>query len=226
MPIGAAIGGGLGAIGSIGSAFIGSNASSRASNQQAQAQMQALQLQSQMFAAANNALSPYYTAGQHALPTLEHLLTPSTSADTLRSLPGFQFQSQWGNLQATNALAAQGLGGSTGPLATAISNYNEGLAGTYWQNAVGGLENFANMGAGSANALAGTAVNSGNAMAGLLTGAGNALASGTLGSANAISGGLGGATGSISNALLLSGLMNRGGGGIYGGATSGAQAPY
>lgn len=227
MPIGAAIGAaGLGAAGSVAGSLIQSGAASDAAAQQAQAAQAALAQQKQMFGVAQKALNPYINAGTSALPTLQSLITPGTSADTLKTLPGFQFQSQWGDLAATNQLAAQGLGGSAGPLGKALSDYNQGLAGTYYTNSVNALQGFASMGQGAAGSLAGNAINSGNSMAGTIQNQGNALAAGTLGSANAIAGGISGATnslGGISNALLLSKLF--GGASGSSGAFSGGAAP-
>ena len=215
MPVAA----GLSAAGSIGSALIGSNASQAASSQQSLAGILGLQMQQSRFNTAQSALSPYYSAGQSALPTLQALLTPGQSAQMLQNMPGFQFQSQYGTMAAKNALSAQGLGGSAGPLATAVSNYNQGLAGTYYGNTVNALQNFVNTGAGAASSLAGNAINSGNAMAGTAGNIGSSQASGTLGSANALSGGLGG----IANTAALSSLLGgqNGAGGLYGNITNG-----
>ena len=225
MSLGALIGGGISALGSLGSAAIQSNASQQASQQQQLSQQEALMTETKMFEAANSALSPYYTAGQSVLPTLTSLLTPGASQTaTLSKLPGLQFQQQYGDLAATNQLAAQGLGGSGGPLGMALSNYNQGLASTSFNNLVSQEQNYANMGSGAASSLAGAAQGFSGQMANSITGAGNAAASGTLGSANAISTGLTGGASSIGNALLLSQLMNNGGSGnnnssIYGSIT-------
>jgi hypothetical protein len=240
MPTTAAISAGVGALGSVGSALIGSNASQNASSQQVAAQMAALAQQKALFqqglgvqsgyvGQASNALNPFISAGQGAAGTLSSLLTPGSSASTLSQMPGFNFQSQYGTMAATNALAAK-TGPSAGPLAAAISQFNNGLAGTQYFNTVGALQNLTNTGAGAGNALASVFGNAGNAAlgAGVNEGTvqgntfgaiGNAQASGTLGSANALAGGLTGATGSASNALLLSQLFGNGngggGGGIY-----------
>ena len=177
--------------------------------------MMGLMLQQQRFQQAQSALQPYISGGQSVLPTLQNLLTPGQSASQLAQMPGFKFQSQWGNLAATNQLSAQGLGGSTGPLAKALSDYNQGLAGTYYQNTTNALQNYANMGAGSASALAGTAMQSAQQMGQSSQAIGGAQAQGILGSANALSGGLSG----IANAGMLSSLLggqNGGLGGLYG----------
>lgn len=250
MPTTALIAGGIGAAGSLGAAAIGAGASSSAAGQQAAAQRQALAQQQALydqglsnqagyfgqaktaFGQATNALQPYATAGQSVLPTLQGLLTPGTSASTLSQMPGFQFQSQYGTMAATNALAAK-TGASAGPLAAAISQYNNGLAGTTWQNTVNALQgyaslggnaaagiassanNFANIAGSAGNADLGAGITSGNSQAGTIGNIGNALASGTLGSASSIAGGLTGAAGAGSNALLYNQLLGNGGNGLY-----------
>lgn len=215
MPVAAAISG----TASIGSAIIGANAAKSASAAQAAAQQEALKLQKSMFLSADSALSPYYKAGAGALPTLNALITPGTSADTLATLPGFQFMSKYGTRTATNALAARGLGGSAGPVGRAISDYNTGLAGTYWKDAVNALQGFANMGAGAAGNLGGVAGNFAGMIGTTMGKVGDAQASGILGSANALSGGLMGAGNSAVNAMLYSKMLGGGGGGgdgLYG----------
>jgi hypothetical protein len=172
---------------------------------------------------------------------LQSLLTPGPSQTaTLSQLPGFQFQSQYGTMATTNALAARGLGGSTGPLAMGISNYNQGLAGTSFSSLVNALQAYGNMGtsaAGSLASAAGTAgsnvgnltANTNNTIGTTETNLGNASAAGILGSANALSSGLTGAASSTTNALLLSKLLNpdsanaaTGGdpNGVYGGSSN------
>lgn len=204
---------------------------------------QGLGIQSNYFGAAQNAaktaqnaLAPYASAGQSVLPTLQGLLTPGQDQSALLAqTPGFQFASQYGTKAATNALASKGLGASAGPLATAISQYNNGLASTTWQNVVGALQNYASLGGNAAagiattnNNLAGIAGGAGNAalgqsgvqgglQGGTIGNIGTAQAQGTLGTANALSGGLTGAAGGISNALLLGSLAGGGNNGLYGG---------
>src|SRR5690242_20539835 len=152
MGITALIAGGLGAVGSIGSAIIGSNASQKASQAQVAMGQEALAQQNALYqqglGVATGALEPYITAGQGVLPTLRGLIAPGPNQNALLArTPGFQFQSQYGTMAAKNALAAQGLGASAGPVATAISNYNQGLAGTTWGNVVNALQRYAGLGA-------------------------------------------------------------------------------
>lgn len=226
MPTTALIAGGLGAAGSIGSALIGSNAADKASQQQAAAQQAALAQQKEMFGVAQGALNPFISGGQSVLGTLKGLITPGADQSALLAqTPGFQFASQYGTKAATNALAAKGQGMSAGPLATAISQYNNGLAQNTWQNTVNALQGYANTGANAAGNLAGGAISSGNAMAGTLGNIGNAQAAGTLGSANALSGGLTGAAGAGTNALLYNKLLgSSGGGGLYDGSSYGPMS--
>ena len=203
MPVGA----GISAAGALGAAWLQSSAAKSAAGTYADFGKQALALQQQMFGEAKGALSPYYTAGASALSTLKALLTPGASmTDTLSQLPGFKFASEWGTRAATNQLAAQGLGGSTGPLAKAISDYNSGLAQTYWGQDVGALQNFVNTGETAAGALAGAAGQAGSSMGSTLSGIGQALAQGTTGSANAWAGALGG----LGNVALLGSLLGKG----------------
>lgn len=213
--------GALGAVASGGSGLLQANAANTASQQQATQATNALNQQKQMFGVAQNALNPYINAGSTALPTLQALLTPGTSADELAQMPGFKFQSDYGTMAAENALSAQGLGGSTGPVAKAVSDYNNGLAGTYYNNTINNLMGFAGLGANAGSALAGNAINSGNAMATTYGNLGSAQAAGTLGSANALAGGINGIAGSGSNALLLNALLGKSGGAGGTGAATG-----
>jgi hypothetical protein len=204
----------------------------------------ALNFQKSAFNTAETAVNPFINSGASVLPTLQSLLTPGPSQTaTLSQLPGFQFQSQYGTMATTNALAARGLGGSTGPLAMGISNYNQGLAGTSFSSLVNALQAYGNMGTSAATGLAGAAgvagqnvgnltANTNNTIGTTETNLGNANAAGILGSANALSSGLTGAASSTTNALLLSKLLGGSttgagggsGGGIYGAANPTASA--
>lgn len=239
MGFSAIIAGGIGAAGALGSAFIGANASQNASQQQVTAQQAALAQQQALYTQglgvqsgyvgqAQGQLNPFIQAGQGAAGTLSNLLTPGNSAAALAQMPGYQFASQYGTMAATNALSAK-TGASAGPLATAVSQYNNGLAGQQYFNTVGALQGLTNTGANAATSLGGIFGSAGNAALGqsgvqgqlqgnTIGNIGNAQATGTLGTANALSGGLTGASSSLSNALLL--------GGLGGGQSNGAQGLY
>jgi hypothetical protein len=211
MPVAAGISAGASVIGGLGSAWLQSNAAKNAANTYSAFGKQALDQQLAMFNTAKGALSPFITSGTNLLPTLSSLLTPGASqTDTLKNLPGFQFQSEWGGLSASNALAARGLGGSTGPLSKAISDYNQGLAGTSFNNLVQQILGGVNVGTTAAGALAGNATQTGAAMGSTLSNIGQAQAQGITGSAGAWGSGLTGAAGGIGNAALLSALIKPG----------------
>jgi len=217
-----ALAAGIGAIGSLASGALGMFGSQSASKEQAQAAQNNLNFQTNLLGLNEKDLSPFMFNGRSADATLTNLLTPGANMEsTLESLPGFQFQSQWGTKTAQNALAAEGLGGSTGPLAKTISDYNNGLASTSYGNYVSQLLAASGLGLNAAEGITG-ATNTASAAGGnALTNQGNALASGSLGTANALGGALTGAGGSASNALILSQLLGNagGGGGIFGGSS-------
>ena len=236
MPLAAAITGTLGAAGAIGSSMIQSSAASKASQAQVAMQQQALAQQqalySQGLGTAKDALNPFIQGGQSVLPTLQGLITPGPNQTALLSqTPGFQFRSEYGTMAATNALASRGLGASAGPLATAVSQYNQGLAQDTWQSVVQALQGYAGMGEQAGATLGSAALNGsiqqGQNVGNTLTGIGQSQAQGILGSANALASGVGGITNSLSTAALLSGAG--GGGGLYGNIggmpATGAGAP-
>jgi len=217
MPTAALISGGLGLAGSIGSAYIGSNAARQASQAQIGFGQQALaQLQS--------ALGPLLSAGRSitdaSLGPLTRLLTPGPDQTAaLSQLPGFQFAQDWGQRAVENLGSRMGFGGNT---LAAGAQFATGTAQQGFGSLVGMLQNFLGSGLG-AQAHAGTALGQGTA--GVLGGMGNAAASGILGSANAISGGITGGTNALSNAAMINALGSKlaalrgggpGGDGIYG----------
>jgi hypothetical protein len=216
----------IGGVATLAGSVMQSSASQQAAQEQLQGTQEAIKTQQGMFNTAQSALSPYYTAPAQSQATLQSLLNPSTAQSTLQNLPGFQFASQWGDLATTNQLAAEGLGGSSGPLAKGLSDYNNGLAQTYYTNYANTLQQSVNSGLGGASALAGNATNTGQAIGQTQQAGANALAAGTLGSANALAGGLSSAGGSLSTALMLNALNGSGGGaGLYAGLSgSGLQS--
>ncbi len=87
-------------------------------------------------------LNPYLQAGQQGINSLSSMLQPggeltkqfSYNPSDLQNEPGYQFQLQQGNKAVNNAHAAGGLAGS-GSQSKALAQYNQGLAGTTYQNA-------------------------------------------------------------------------------------------
>lgn len=201
----AAISGGSSLLGGL----LNSGASKQASQQQQQAQMQNLAFQTGLLGINQTNFAPFMQSGWNATGTLNKLLTPGADQEsTLENLPGFKFQSKWGTKTAQNALSAEGLGGSTGPLSQAISNYNNGLASTSYGNFVSQLQAQEGLGINAASGIGGATNSASGGVSNALTAGGNAAAAGTLGSANALSGGLFSAAGSSSNALLFQSLLN------------------
>lgn len=187
-----------------------------------------------------------------ALSQLLKLTTPGASqTSTLQNTPGFQFASQYGTLATENAQAAQGAGGPGGNMATAISNYNNGLASTQWQNIVSALQGTLNSGTSNllsaygaganpleslvgtgANAAAGLASNAtatGQGIASSTTGIGNAQAGAATSIGNSVGGAVSGIGTNLSNQNILSMLSGNGSlfGSVYdqlGGANGGTAA--
>lgn len=94
------------------------------------------------YGSETNNLNPYLQAGQQGITSLASMLQPggaltqqftAPTAAQAAAQPGYQFQLQAGDQAATRAAAAQGLGNS-GNLATSLSQFNQGLAATNYNN--------------------------------------------------------------------------------------------
>ncbi len=99
----------------------------------------------------------------------------SSALQTLQSTPGYQFQQQQGNNAITAANAAAGTTGS-GNEALALSNYNQGLAGTTYNNYVNQLQPFLNQQQAGAGGIGNVYQGLGQGTANLYTGLGSSLA--------------------------------------------------
>lgn len=208
---------GIGAVASIGGAAIQSSAASKAAGQQAAAENNATAAQQGIYAQNQQNLAPFIqqgTAASNEVGQLEGLNgeTPSTIMNTLQQLPGYQFSNTQGLKSVQNANAARGLGVSGAALKGA-SAYSTGLANTYYNNLLTGVQNTANMGANAAGGLASVGATTGANIAGTTVGAGNALAQGTVNSAGAIANGLTGSANSLQNAFYTNQIL----GGLNGG---------
>ncbi len=210
--IAAAIIGGAGLVGGIGSALIGSSAAQSASAQQVALGQQALGQQQKFFNIAQKNVQPFVNAavgdnGQGGvLGTLEQFTQPGANmTSTLSQLPGFQFAQDWGQKAITNQGTTMGLGGNT---LTAGAQYATGLAQQNWQQYLNPLLQIYGQGASAAGQLANTAQGFSGQASGTLQNIGQAQAAGTLGAANAWSGAVGGAGNTAANALLLGRYLN------------------
>ena len=245
MGLSALIGGGIGALGSLGGAFLQSNAAQQASQAQVGFGEQALAQLKAMFGTAMGAIQPVIGAGQgilgqgqgivgQALGPLAKLLTPGADMTTaLSQMPGFKFAQDWGQQGVANQATTTGLGGNAlaagGKFATGLAQQGYGQIVSQLQTLLGtgaGLEGTgASTMASGASALSGAASNFGGQIAGTLGSIGQSTASGILGSANALAGGLQSGASSIGNAFTLNALLSKLGqngppgdglGGIYG----------
>lgn len=189
------------------------------------------------------ALQPFlqnFSTAQGGVTGLQNLLGlngASGNASALQSLqntPGYQFQLQQGN-NAINAQAAATGSLASGNTALALSNYNQGLAGTTYQNAVSNLmpflqqSNTAASGIGSlysglGGALAGQYNNLANLDYSTATGIGNANANADLAGLSA-SKNIWNAVGGIAGAAFGMPGLGSGLGSAIGGAVPGAVGP-
>lgn len=224
MPVSAAIIGGAGLIGGVGSALIGANAAKSAAQTQADAAQSAENTQLSMFNTAQAAEQPYNTIGQGADQTLAGLYgingagggtgspTPQSLA-AFTSSPDYQFALDQGTQAMQRSAAAGGTLVSGGQL-KAGQEFGQGLATQQYGNYFNRLLSLSQLGQSAASGISTSASNFGNSIGNTQQALGQSLASGTVGSANAISGGLSSATGSISTAALLSAIKGGSGGSL------------
>lgn len=145
------------AVGTIASGLIGADASSKAANQQAEGQREALNLQKSVFQTDQANAAPYLNYGNNSLMTLQQLLGtgggaqgaisanpilkmlgiggpgPMGSIDpsTFTGSPGYQYAKQQGMDAVTNA-ATRGPGGGNALLA--LQKTGQGLADQNWNS--------------------------------------------------------------------------------------------
>jgi len=148
----------------------------------------------------------------------------SSALATLENTPGYQFALQQGNAAITAADAASGKT-SSGNEKIALANYNQGLAGTTYQNYIQNLLPFLGAAGNAASGIAGVNTGLGSATAGQYdtlanlgyqtqTGIGNANANADLAAYNA--------SGNFWNLLGgIGGMGTKGGGTVGGNAISG-----
>lgn len=217
----AAIIGGIGAAGAVGSAAIGAHASGSAADKEVAANQAAIEQ-------TQKNQQPYLDLGSSSVAQLMKALqsgqfgpgsTPNFTAPTLQEAeqtPGYQFAQEQGAKGILEASAASG-GAISGGTARALESFNTGLANSTYsdrfsqalQTYQATLANqnqqyqqlFAPIGIGE-TAASGTSAN----VSQLLQSMGQSQAAGTVGTANAINSGIGGATNSLTSGLLLSQL--------------------
>lgn len=229
--IGAAV---IGAVGSIGGAFMSSKGAKDAAEAQAAAAAQATAAQREMFNLSREQLQPFIDAGKGVLPGLTNWVNPNAASSPLASLlklttpgadmsaalaqtPGYQFTLDQGLRTVNNALAARGLAGPGGALARGSADYATGLAQNTWGNVVGNLlntynagastmQNVAGLGGNAASSLTGAAGQTGQGIANNMIGAGNAQAGASIASGNAWGGAMSNIGNSFGNQYTLNTL--------------------
>lgn len=223
------------AAGSIGSAIIGSSASSSAAKTEATASNNASNVELGMFNQTQANEAPYMAAGGNALTSLLNglgigpndgsgpagnipygsLTKPFTLADYQTS-PGYQFELQQGQDAVMNKASSMG-GVNSGNTLKALTSYSEGVANQDYQQAYNNyvaqqaqrfsqLQNITGSGQNAAGNLGALGAQTGTNIGNNIVSAGNASAAGTVGSANAINSGIN----SVGQNYLLSSVLNSG----------------
>ena len=215
----------------VGSAYMGSQASKSAANTQAQAASQASDAQRAMFERQVELQEPFRQAGLKGQNRLLELLglgedknvpgygkyaTAEFGMDKFTADPGYAFRMSEGMKALERSAAARG-GLLSGATLKGTQRYGQDLASQEYQNAfnryqaerAGTLNPYqalAGTAQSSANVLTGAAGNLGQQLGSNIIGAGNAQAAGQIGSANAIVGGLGQGINFYQNQQLLNRL--------------------
>jgi len=248
MMTAAAIVGGIGAAGMIGSSLIGANAAGKAAKVQANAANQATELQKQMWEQQQAQQKPFLEAGYAGSNRLMELLgiggdqgaagygsamKPFSMAD-FQADPGYNFRLTEG-LKALDRQAAARGGLISGGALKAAQRYGQDAASQEYQNAfnryqinrsnqLNPLQSISGAGQTAANTLTSAggqyATNAGN----LMTSGAAARASGYMGSANAIAGGVGQFVNNMNQQYSLDKILNRNPNGVPDG-TGGTGGP-
>ena len=229
---GIAIAAGIGAVGSLGSALVGSSASKKAARIQAQAAQQQIDAQREMFEKQIELQAPFREAG---LTAQNRLLTylglpggeqgadfgaygkPFTMAD-YQADPGYAFRMSEGMKALENSAAARG-GLLSGTTLKGIQRFGQDLASQEYQNAynrfyntrnqmLNPLQAFLGQGQTATNQMGAAAQNFGQGAAAAYGNMGQARASGYVGQANAIGQGLSGINQGIGQYMNYS-MFNR-----------------
>lgn len=156
-----------------------------------------------------------------------------TPQDFLNNLdPGYQFQLQTGGQAIRNA-DTPGVGALSGPALKDLMSFNQGLAGTAYQNAFNRFTTQQNNIFGRLSQIAGLGQSAATQVGNAGTSLGTGIAQAQAGAAASQAGGIVGATNAIGgSAIPLSYFLSQqgGGGGGYGGTigslSSGDQAAY
>ena len=202
----------------VASGLIGANAAGKAADKQAQAALEAAQIQKQMFDIQNKQQAPYREAGYSALKDISgmkpYLTQKYGPEDFMQGIdPGYAFRLQQGQM-ANQRAANVGGGALSGNTLAGLQAYTQGQASQEYGNAFNRfqterkniyntLASIAGLGQTANSESAQAAQSYGANTANLMGNAAAAQAAGTMGTANAFSGGIQGA----GNAYTFSQMM-------------------
>lgn len=186
----------------VGSALLGSRASSKAADAQIQGSRESNEAQERMFDKQTELQKPWREAGEQALNKLTPLALnyQKFGMDQFEQDPGYAFRLSEGQKALDRQAAARG-GLISGGALKAATRYGQDMGSQEYTNAFNRyqteraaqlqpLQSLAGLGQTSANTLSNAASNLGAAQGANAIGAGNARASAYVGQANAIGGGL------------------------------------
>ena len=176
-------------------------------------------------------LSPYTQTGWTGTQALQNQVNnpfKAPTAEEAAATPGFQFQLQQGLQGLERQLGATG-GGATGGTLKALTQYGQGVASTYYQNAFNNAQNAYNTNTNTAALASGQGLQASGLANQAAQNYGNLFNSNTMGGAQFNAGlgmqgaglGLQGAT--AAGGLGLSGATAAGGLGLSGATTAGNQ---
>lgn len=166
-----------------GSSLLGANAAKSAASTQANAQLQANQLQYQMWKEQQALQEPWRQTGINALQKLQ-------SGDILGNDPGYAFRLAEGQKALDRQAAAKG-GLISGGALKAAQRYGQDMGSQEYQNAFNRYATLAGYGQGATNQLTSAAGTTGSNIGSGITSAAAANAAGGVGASNALASGLG-----------------------------------
>lgn len=179
-----------GALASLGGALLSSRSSSKAADQQAQAQLAGIESQERMFEKGLELMQPYREAGYDAIGGLQQLVSPEGRAQTLQDFyasPEYQaMQNQAAETSARYGAATGGL--RSGSSYANLQNIAPQLGQSFLSNQFNQYSGLANLGMGAASQGVQGAQYFGSQQAAGLSNIGQARAQNTLAQANIFSG--------------------------------------
>lgn len=158
---------------------------------------------------------PYMNLGSAAIGQYKNLLgiggSPASELNALEKTPGYQFTKSQGDQGILNAASAGG--GFSGNTATALDQYNTGLADQTYEQALQNAQSAVTIGQNAASNTGSAIANAGNNLSSIATNQGNNLANIDIGEAAGISNAIGSGVNAYTENQTIGALLNSGGGG-------------